>query len=127
MKTAINTSAAPAAIGIYSQAIKTGNLVFLSGQIPLRADGSLVKNVELKDEIRQVFLNLKAVAEAAGGTLDQIVKLTIYLTNLTGDFGAVNEVMSEFFTQPYPARATVQVAALPKGVPIEVDAILSLT
>jgi reactive intermediate/imine deaminase len=87
----------------------------------------LVKSPELKDEIRQVFLNLKAVAEAAGGTLDQIVKLTIYLTNLAGDFAAVNEVMSEFFTQPYPARATVEVAALPKGVPIEVDAILSLT
>jgi 2-iminobutanoate/2-iminopropanoate deaminase len=125
MKTAISSPDAPAAIGTYSQAIKTGNLVFLSGQIPLTATGELVNSDDIKVLIRQIFSNLHAVATAAGGTLDHIVKLTVYLTSLN-DFAAVNTVMAEFFTEPYPARAAVEVAGLPKGVPVEIDAILSL-
>lgn len=125
MKTAIHTSEAPPAIGTYSQAIKTGDLVFLSGQIPLTPNGELLQTEDIKLQIRQIILNLEAVAKAAGGRLDQIVKLTVYLTDLN-NFSAVNEVMSEFFHEPYPARAAVEVAGLPKGVPVEIDAILSL-
>lgn len=125
MKTAIHTINAPAAIGPYSQAIQYGNLVFLSGQIALLPSGELVESEDIMIQTRQVFSNLRAVAMAAGGTLDQIVKLTIYLINFE-HFSAVNEVMREFFTEPFPARATVQVVALPKNVPIEVDAILVL-
>jgi reactive intermediate/imine deaminase len=125
MKTAINTPDAPAAIGTYSQAIRTGNLVFLSGQIPLRANGDLERSQDIKVQIRQVISNLQAVAAAAEGSLDDIVKLTVYLTDLN-NFAAVNEVMAEFFSEPYPARAAVEVAGLPKGVPVEIDAILSL-
>jgi reactive intermediate/imine deaminase len=126
MKTAISSPDAPAAIGTYSQAIRAGNLVFLSGQIPLTSAGELVNSDDIKILIRQIFSNLRAVAKAAGGTLDHIVKLTVYLTSLN-DFAAVNTVMAEFFTEPYPARAAVEVAGLPKGVPVEVDAILSLS
>ncbi len=125
MKTAIYTSDAPPAIGTYSQAIKTGNLVFMSGQIPLTTNGELLQTDDIKLQIRQIFLNLEAVAKAAGGRLDQIVKLTVFLTDL-GNFSSVNEVMSEFFLEPFPARAAVEVAGLPKGVPVEIDAILSL-
>jgi len=125
MKTAIHTSDAPPAIGTYSQAIKTGNLVFLSGQIPLMASGELLSSQDIKVQIRQILSNLQAIAIAAGGSLDRIVKLTIYLTDLQ-DFTEVNEVMAEFFTEPYPARATVEVAGLPKGAPVEIDAIMSL-
>lgn len=125
MKTAIQSPHAPAAIGTYSQAIKTGNLVFLSGQIPLTPSGELVQSDDIKDHIRQIFLNLQAVAQAAGGNLDHCVKLTVYLTSLS-HFSAVNDVMKEFFTEPYPARAAVEVAGLPKGVSVEIDAILSL-
>lgn len=125
MKTAIHTTNAPAAIGPYSQGIKFGNLVFLSGQIALLPSGELVGSDDIVMQTRQVFSNLRAVAMAAGGNLDQIVKLTIYLLNFE-HFSAVNEVMREFFTEPFPARATVQVAALPRNVPIEIDAILAL-
>lgn len=125
MKTAIQTDNAPKAIGTYSQAIKAGNLVFLSGQIPLTASGELLKSPDIRGDITQVFLNLQAVAKAAGGNLADIVKLTVYLTQL-GDFGHVNEVMKTFFNDPYPARAVVEVSALPKGAHVEIDAIMLL-
>jgi reactive intermediate/imine deaminase len=121
----INTSAAPAAIGTYSQAVKTGNLVFLSGQIPLDpATGQLVGG-DIEAEIRRVFDNLTAVAAAAGGTLDNAVKVNVYLTDLA-HFGKVNEIMAGYFTKPYPARAAVQVAALPRSARVEVECVLSL-
>ncbi len=121
----INTSAAPAAIGTYSQAVKTGNLVFLSGQIPLDpATGTLVSGA-IDTEITRVFENLKAVAAAAGGTLDHAVKVNVYLTDLA-HFAKVNEIMAGYFNQPYPARAAVQVAALPRGARVEVECVLSL-
>jgi reactive intermediate/imine deaminase len=124
-KQAIHTPAAPAAIGPYSQAIKTGNLVFLSGQIPLDpATGQLVSG-EIEAEARRVFENLKAVAQAAGGSLDHAVKVNVYLTDMA-HFTKVNEVMAGYFTQPYPARAAVQVAALPRGARVEVECVLSL-
>ncbi len=124
-KTAIHTDAAPAAIGTYSQAIRTGDLLFLSGQIPLDPVTMSVVDGDFKARARQVFENLAAVAGAAGATLDQAVKLTIFLTDL-GNFATVNEVMAEYFTEPYPARAAVGVASLPKGVDVEADAILSM-
>lgn len=124
-KQAIHTPAAPAAIGPYSQAIRTGNLVFLSGQIPLDpATGQLVSG-EIEAEARRVFENLKAVAQAAGGSLDHAVKVNVYLTDMA-HFTRVNEVMAGYFTQPYPARAAVQVAALPRGARVEVECVLSL-
>jgi reactive intermediate/imine deaminase len=122
---AISTPHAPAAIGPYSQAIKTGNLVFLSGQIPLDpATGTLVSG-DIDAETRRVFDNLKAVAAAAGGTLDNAVKVNIYLTDLA-HFAKVNEIMATYFSQPYPARAAVQVAALPRGARVEVECVLGL-
>ncbi len=122
---AINTAAAPAAIGPYSQAIKTGGLVFLSGQIPLDPQTMEVVEGGIAAQTHQVFKNLIAVCEAAGGTLASAAKLTIYLTDL-GDFAKVNAIMAEYFSEPYPARATIQVSALPKGVAVEIDAVLSL-
>lgn len=124
-KEAIHSDSAPAAIGTYSQAIRTGDLVFLSGQIPL--DPATMEFVEgdFEARTRQVFENLKAVAEAAGGNLDQAVKLTIFLTDLA-NFAIVNSVMEEYFEQPYPARAAIGVASLPKGADVEADAILGL-
>jgi len=124
-KQAIHSDAAPAAIGTYSQAIQSGQLVFLSGQIPLRPDDMTVVGGDFAARARQVFTNLGAVAKAAGGDLNDIVKLTIFLTDLD-DFATVNAVMEEFFEQPFPARAAVGVAALPKGVDVEADAILAL-
>jgi len=121
----ISTPAAPAAIGPYSQAIKVGNTVWLSGQIPLlAATGELVAG-DITAQARQVFANLAAVAEAAGGSLEHAVKINISLVDLA-DFAAVNAVMESFFTAPFPARACVQVAALPRGAAIEVEAILAL-
>jgi reactive intermediate/imine deaminase len=125
MKTPISSDAAPAAIGTYSQAIRAGNLVFLSGQIPLVPESMTVVEGDFEARARQVFTNLAAVAEAAGGSLDDAVKITVFLTDLD-NFAAVNQVMEEFFTTPYPARAAVGVASLPKGVDVEADAILSL-
>lgn len=122
---AINTEDAPAAIGTYSQAIKSGELVFLSGQIPLDPGTMEIAAGTFEDRARQVFANLAAVAQAAGGTLDDVVKLTVYLTDLD-DFATVNAVMAEFFAEPFPARAAVGVAALPKGADVEADAILAL-
>ena len=124
-KQAIHSDGAPAAIGTYSQAIKSGALVFLSGQIPLDPATMEVIDGDFETRARQVFKNLQAVAEAAGGDLNNIVKLTIFLTDLD-NFAAVNSVMEEFFTQPFPARAAVGVASLPKGVDVEADAILAL-
>ena len=124
-KQTIHTDNAPAAVGTYSQAVKVGQFVFLSGQIPLVPGTMEVAEGDFKARAHQVFKNLKAVAEAAGGSLDNAVKLTIFLTDLD-DFAAVNEVMAEYCAEPYPARAAVQVSALPKGVDVEADAILAL-
>ena len=121
----IATQAAPRAIGPYSQGIKVGNTLWISGQIPLDPASMTMVEGDISAEAEQVFSNLSAVAEAAGGTLDNAVKINISLTDL-GDFDAVNMVMARHFEEPYPARACVQVAALPKGARIEVEAILSL-
>jgi reactive intermediate/imine deaminase len=121
---AIHTTAAPAAIGPYSQAIRVGDTVFLSGQIGLDpATGSLREGTDA--QARQVFANLQAVAAAAGGTLDELVKVTLLLADMA-DFARVNEIMAGFFTPPYPARATYQVAGLPRGARIEVEGVLVL-
>lgn len=124
-KEALHTDNAPAAIGTYSQAVRAGNLVFLSGQIPLLPATMEVVAGDFEARARQVFENLKAVAEEAGGTLDNAVKLTIFLTDL-GNFATVNSVMQEYFSEPFPARAAVGVASLPKGVDVEADAILAI-
>lgn len=124
-KTPIHSDNAPAAIGTYSQAIRSGNFVFLSGQIPLDPATMEIVDGDFVARARRVFENLQAVAEAAGGTLDQIVKLTIYLTDLE-NFAAVNVAMAEFFTEPYPARAALGVVSLPKGADVEAEAILAL-
>lgn len=124
-KTPIHTESAPAAIGTYSQAIQSGSFVFLSGQIPLDPLTMEIVDGDFEAHARRVFANLKAVTEAAGGTLDQIVKCTIYLTDLD-NFATVNSVMAEFFEEPYPARAALGVASLPKGADVEAEAILAL-
>lgn len=124
-KKSIHSDSAPAAIGTYSQAIRSGNLVFLSGQIPLDPATMEVVDGDFEARARRVFDNLRAVAEAAGGSLDQVVKVTIFLTDL-GNFATVNSVMEDYFQQPYPARAAVGIASLPKGVDVEADAILAL-
>ena len=124
-KTPIHTDSAPAAIGTYSQAIQSGSLVFLSGQIPLDPETMEIVDGDFEARARRVFANLKAVTEAAGGTLNQIVKCTVYLTDLD-NFATVNSVMAEFFEEPYPARAALGVASLPKGCDVEAEAILAL-
>ena len=124
-KQTIHTDLAPAAVGTYSQAVKVGNFVFLSGQIPLVPKTMDVVDGDFTARARQVFENLKAVAEEAGGSLNDAVKLTIFLTDLD-NFAAVNKVMAEYCDEPYPARAAVQVSALPKGVDVEADAILAI-
>ena len=124
-KRAIHSDAAPAAIGTYSQAIQSGDLVFLSGQIPFVPESMEIVAGDFEARARQVFDNLAAVAEAAGGNLDQIVKLTVFLTDLE-NFATVNKVMEDYFSEPFPARAAVGVAALPKGADVEADAILAL-
>jgi reactive intermediate/imine deaminase len=124
-KTVIATPEAPNAIGPYSQAIRHGQMVFLSGQIPLVPATMTLVEGNFEAEAVQVFENLKAVASAAGGSLADTVKLTIFLTDLAR-FTEVNEVMTRYFDAPYPARATVQVSALPRGAQIEIDAILCL-
>jgi len=121
----IQTDAAPQAIGSYSQAIQTGETVYLSGQIPLDPATMKVVDGSIEQQIERVFENLKAVAEAAGGSLADIAKLTVYLTDLT-HFPHVNGVMARYFEEPFPARAAIGVAALPLGVPVEMDAILVL-
>ncbi|MDZ7783377.1 MAG: RidA family protein [Halioglobus sp.] len=121
----ISTPAAPDAIGPYSQAVKVGNTVWLSGQIPLDPDSGELVAGDIGAQATRVFENLAAVADAAGGSLDRAVKINISLTDL-GQFATVNEIMARFLSEPYPARACVQVAALPRGALIEVEAILAL-
>lgn len=124
-RTPIHTDAAPAAIGPYSQATRASNQVFFSGQIPLDpATGALVEG-DISAQARRAFENLKAVCEAAGGRMEDIVRVGLYLTDLS-QFAAVNAVMGEYFAQPYPARSTIEVSALPKGAAFEVDAIMVL-
>ena len=121
----IHTDRAPKAIGTYSQAIKVHATVYLSGQIPLDpATGELVAG-DMDAQVRRVFENLRAVAQAAGGDLGDLVKLNVYLTDL-GHFALVNRVMAEYFAEPYPARAAIGVAALPRGATVEMDGILEL-
>ena len=122
-KQAIQTKDAPAAIGTYSQAIRAGNPIYLSGQIPLDPKSMQLVTGDTRDEIARVFDNLAAVAKAAGATLDDAVRITVYLTDLK-NFALVSEVMAEYFKEPYPARAAIGVAALPRGAAVEVDAVL---
>ena len=124
-RTIISTDNAPAAIGPYSQAVKVGSTVYLSGQIPLDPRSMQMVEGDIEAQTRQVFDNLAAVAKAAGGGLDDAVKVNISLTDL-GDFARVNEVMKKYFREPYPARACVQVAALPRGAAVEIEVILEL-
>ena len=124
-KQEINTPNAPAAIGPYSQAIRTGSLLFCSGQIPLDPITMEIVSDDVGEQAHQVFLNLSALAEAAGSSLDAAVKLTIFLTSLD-DFAVVNDIMSKYFSLPFPARATIEVSALPKGAQVEAEAILAL-
>lgn len=119
----IHTATAPAAIGTYSQAVRAGETVYLSGQIPLDPETMELVAGDIDAQIRQVFDNLAAVAEAAGGGLGDIVKLTVYLEDL-GHFPRVNEIMAQYFREPYPARAAIGVAALPRAAAVEMDAIL---
>ena len=121
----IHSNLAPAAIGPYSQAVRSGNTVYLSGQIALHPlTGEMVEG-DISVQSRRAFDNLRAVCEAAGGSFDDIVRLGLYVTDL-GDFGKVNAVMAEYFAEPYPARSTIEAAALPRGAAFEVDAILVL-
>jgi len=124
-KQAIHTADAPDAIGTYSQGIKIGEMVFISGQIPLEPGTMNIVDEDIRTQTHRVFNNLAAVVQEGGGNLDDVVKLTVFLTDLS-HFAVVNEVMAEHFNPPYPARAAVGVAALPKGVPIEIDAIAHL-
>ena len=126
-KTIIHTNAAPAAVGPYSQAVAApaGTTVYLSGQIPLVPATMQMVEGDIAEQVRQVFSNLAAVAAAAGGSLNDCVKVHVFLTDLV-NFPVVNEVMAEFFTEPYPARAAIGVAALPRGAQVEVDAIMVL-
>ena len=125
MKEIISTDKAPQAIGTYSQAVKVGSTVYLSGQIPLVPETMEIVDGDIEVCIRQVFDNLTAVARAAGGDLSDIVKLNIFLTDLS-HFPLVNQVMAEYFQEPYPARAAIGVAALPKGAEVEMDGIMEL-
>ena len=126
VKQAIHTGDAPEAIGTYSQAIKAGQTIFISGQIPLDPGTMNIVDDDIRAQTHRVFNNLAAVAREGGGSLDDVVKLTVFLTDLS-HFDVVNEVMAEHFNPPYPARAAIGVAALPKGVPIEIDAIMHLS
>ena len=121
----VNTDRAPKAIGTYSQAVRVGDTVYLSGQIPLVPETMELAAEDMEAQVRQVFDNLKAVAEAAGGGLADLAKLNVYLTDL-GHFPLVNQVMAEYFREPYPARAAVGVAALPRGAAVEMDGVLVL-
>jgi 2-iminobutanoate/2-iminopropanoate deaminase len=123
-KEIISTKNAPQAIGPYSQAVKTGNLMFISGQIPLNPETGDLVSGSIEDEANQVLKNIKSICEAAGNSLEDIVKITIFLTDLD-NFATVNEVMKEHFSEPYPARATIEVSGLPLGVNVEIEAIVS--
>jgi reactive intermediate/imine deaminase len=122
----IHTDRAPQAIGPYSQAVRAGDLVFLSGQIALDPATMALVAEDVAAQARQVFVNLAAVAEAAGGSLANVLKLTVYLTDL-GNFQTVNEIMAEHFREPYPARAALGVSALPRGAAVEVEAVMAMT
>jgi len=124
-KEIINTDKAPAAIGAYSQAVKVANTVYISGQIPLDPSNMTMVSDVFADQAHQVFANLAAVSQAAGGNLSDAVKLTVYVTDLA-NFPILNEVMTEYLQQPFPARATIQVSALPLGALVEIDAVLCL-
>ncbi|PIT14689.1 RidA family protein [Snodgrassella alvi] len=124
-KNIIHTDKAPAAIGAYSQAVRAGNTVYLSGQIPLVAETMQIVDGGFAEQAHQVFKNLQAVAEAAGGNLNDLVKVNAYLTDLS-NFATFNEIMAQYFTAPYPARAAVEVSALPKGVLVEAEGVLVL-
>jgi reactive intermediate/imine deaminase len=121
----INTDKAPQAIGTYSQAVRVGETVYLSGQIPLVPETMALLEGDTEAQIRRVFDNLQAVAEAAGGSMADLVKLNVFLTDL-GDFPLVNRVMAEYFSEPYPARAAIGVSALPKGAEVEMDGVMVL-
>ena len=124
-KSIITTASAPAAIGTYSQAVRAGSTVYLSGQIPLDPESMELAGDTFQEQCERVFENLRGVAEAAGGSLQDMLKLTIYLVDL-GNFAQVNETMARYFTEPYPARAAVGVAALPRGAQLEIDAIMEV-
>lgn len=124
-KAFISTDKAPAAIGTYSQAVKVGTAVYLSGQIPLVPETMTVISEDFAEQTHQVFKNISAVCEEAGGNIQDLVKVNIYLTDLA-NFAVVNEVMSQYFKQPYPARAAIGVRALPKNVQVEIDGIMEL-
>ncbi len=124
-RTIIHTDKAPQAIGTYSQAVRCGNTVYMSGQIPLDPASMQLVEGDMGAQIRRVFDNLAAVAEAAGGSLSNVAKLNVFLPDL-GHFALVNEIMAEYFQQPYPARAAVGVAALPKDAQVEMDAVMEL-
>ncbi|MEW9797965.1 RidA family protein [Alteromonas sp. CYL-A6] len=124
-KSIIQTERAPQAIGTYSQAVKAGTTVYLSGQIPLVPETMEMVSDDFAAQATQVFENIKAVCEAAGGSTNDLVKVNIFLTDL-GNFATVNEIMSRYFSKPYPARAAVQVSALPKGAQIEIDGVMEL-
>ena len=122
-KEIIQTDQAPQAIGTYSQAVKVDNTVYISGQIPLIPDTMLMVEGDISDQIKRVFDNLNAICQASGGSMKDIVKLNIFLTDLT-HFPTVNEIMATYFDQPYPARAAIEVSALPKGSQVEMDAVM---
>ncbi len=124
-KIIVETDRAPRAIGTYSQAVKVGSTVYLAGQIPLHPGSMELVEGDFDQQVRRALDNLKAVAEAAGGGLDDAVKLNVYLLDLQ-NFGAVNEIMAQYFTAPFPARAAIQVAGLPKGAQVEIDGVLEL-
>ena len=124
-KVIIRTDAAPAAIGTYSQAVKIGTTVYLSGQIPLVPATMQMVSEDFAEQTHQVFKNLSAVCEAAGGTLNNMVKVNIFLTDLS-QFSTVNQIMSQYYQEPYPARAAVQVSALPRGAQIEIDGVMEV-
>ncbi|HHR85958.1 RidA family protein [Candidatus Bipolaricaulota bacterium] len=120
-KETIKTSNAPAAVGPYSQAIRAGDLIFVSGQLPMTSDGSLITD-NVAEAAKQSLQNISAVLKAAGASMSDVVKVTVFLEDMA-DFGAMNEVYKEYFTEPYPARAAVAVKTLPKGAPLEIEAI----
>ena len=125
MKTIINTDKAPSAIGTYSQAVKVNNTVYLSGQIALVPETMEVISDDFAEQAEQVFTNVASVCEAAGGNINDMVKVNIFLTDLS-NFATVNEIMSKYFAEPYPARAAIEVSALPKGVSIEIDGVMEI-
>ncbi len=121
----IQTDAAPQAIGAYSQAVVAGQTLYVSGQIPLVPETMEIDDGDIGAKVRRVFANVQAVVQAGGGRLEQVVKVNVYLTDI-GNFPVVNEVLAEYFDEPFPARAVIGAAALPKGVPVEVDAVVQL-